>query len=130
MIFHHAGCLVRDLDASLESFAPLLAGPAGPKIAIAKQGVTVCLLPLAGGAVLELVCPDKKSSGLQRMLDGGANFYHIAFTVTDLDAQLESLATQGYLLVTCFRSEAFAGALCAFLKTPTGELVELIESRG
>lgn len=128
MLFHHVGCLVRDLDASISAFAPLLAGPPGPPIAIARQGVTVCLLPLPGGSVLELVAPDPNTRGLTEMLDSGQSFYHIAFMVENLDAKVEQLSAQGYSLVTCFRSEAFAGALCAFLKVPTGELVELIEA--
>ncbi len=128
MNFHHVGCLVRDLDASVVAFAPVLSGSAGPRIAIARQGVTVCLLPLPGGAVLELVQPDPKTRGLAEMLESGQSFYHIAFTVENLDAKVEELSAQGYTLVTCFRSEAFGGALCAFLKVPTGELVELIEA--
>ncbi|MBS2034809.1 VOC family protein [bacterium] len=130
MIFHHVGCLVGDLEAAIESFKPVLAGPPGAAIAIARQGVTVSLLPLPGGAVLELVCPDEGSRGLQEMLRAGQSFYHIAFTVEDLDAQVELLSDQGYRLVTCFRSEAFEGALCAFLKVPTGELIELIQQSG
>lgn len=94
---------------------------------MAKQQVTVCLVPLGGGSFLELVCPGPKARGLREMLENGASYYHVAFSVPEIDDKLEELSNLGFEIVASFLSEAFGGALCTFMKTPTGELVELIE---
>lgn len=127
MRFHHTGCLVADIDSALVGFAHLASGPPGPPIFVAKQQVTICMVPLAGGSYVELICPGPSARGLRALLDGGTNFYHLAFLVDGLEETLDRLLNEGFQIVASFHSEAFGGAICAFVKTPTGELVELIQ---
>lgn len=130
MTFHHTGCLVEDMEAALERLAPLSVGPPSEIFTIAKQSVKVCFLPLGGETFLELVCPAPEAQGLQEMLKQGQSFYHLAFKVPDIDDAVDGLTPKGYSVITCFFSEAFEGALCAFLKSSHGELIELIQEKG
>lgn len=127
MKFHHVGCLVRNLDSAVVTFSQLLGQTPTDLRYVARQQVTVCFLPLGTDGYLELVCPGPEARGLLQLLDNGNNYYHLAFIVADIESQVEALLTQGFELVTTFHSEAFQGALCAFLRTPTNELVELID---
>ena len=76
---------------------------------------------------MELVCPQPDATALLALLQAGQSFYHLAFKSNDLQNKVDELAEQGYDVLTIFRSEAFDNALCVFLKTPGGELIELIE---
>ena len=129
MKFHHVGCLVADLASALKSLAVLATGPPQKPVRVVDQRVTVCLMPLGNETFLELVCPEPEAQGLQELLKSDTNFYHMAFTVPDLEAKVAELQSGNYVMLTVFSSELFSGALCAFLKSPEGILVELIEEK-
>lgn len=130
MVFHHLGCLVKDINKSIEHYRVLL----GKEVFCSKvydikeQKVKVCFLQLNKGIYLELVEPDKDNNTLLKMLTKKkVSYYHTAFKVPDLDAKVTNLLANDYHLVTSFLSEAFGGKRCAFLYTPEFHLVELIE---
>lgn len=125
--FHHTGCLVRNLDTALSTFAPLAAGPASEPILVSKQQVRVCFLPLLGGGLLELVCPNPEAKGLTELLDSPSPFYHLAFKVSNIDEAVDEVLESHYQIVTSFRSEAFDGAICTFVRSSEGALIEFIQ---
>jgi hypothetical protein len=89
-------------------------------------GNTSLSLLCAECAFLELVVPSWTRGGFL-LLDSGQSFYHLAFLVADVEASVDDLVARDYELVTVFESEAFEGRICAFVKAPTGELLELIQ---
>lgn len=126
MKFHHVGCLVDRLEPAIERFS-LFTDPAYTPSVVEHENVKICLLPLGSNQWLELVCPNPGDSGLNRMLEQGANFYHMAFTVGDIEHWTRRLKEEGFAVVASFHSQLFGGALCGFWRSPSGELIELIE---
>lgn len=128
---HHIGCLVRDIDQTMANFKLLVNGaPASPAVRVASQKVWVVFLPLHGGLLLELVQPDPDNRFLNRLLDRGTSFYHLAYLTSDLSkTEIEWIQT-GAKLLTRFSSEAFEGRECVFLLTTEGQMLELIAAPG
>lgn len=125
MIFHHTGCAVRDLDASLRVYADLL----GPRrrsrvFDVTSQNVRVCFLELAPGVYLELIQGAGERSPVEPFTRTG--FYHLCFLVDDLTAALGALE-QRHVALAPFASEAFDGHTCQFLMNADRHLIELAE---
>jgi len=129
MIFHHTGCLVENIEATLASYEKLLAQQydASEIILIEDQKVKICFIKLGESVFLELVEPLENNKTLQRLLKKkGSNFYHIAFKVEDFDAEMQRLKEQQFRLISSFESEAFGGKMCAFFVNEQYHLIEII----
>jgi len=125
VIFHHTGCAVRDLEASLRAYADLL----GPRrrsrvFDVTSQKVRVCFLELAPGVHLELIEGVGERSPVERFT--GTGFYHLCFLVDDLAAARDRLE-QRFLAMPPFASEAFDGHRCQFLMNADRHWIELAE---
>jgi len=87
--------------------------------------VRVCFIELGPCFYLELVAPLEQMTNLASFLQVG--FYHLCFLVDDLNAARAHLSTRGFLALSAFQSEAFAGNTCQFFTSPQMHLIELAE---
>src|SRR5438445_13024512 len=106
MQFHHVGCAVRDLEASLRNYGGLLGGGCrrSPIYDVASQAVRVCFVELAPGSYLELISGTSTASPVERYYRAG--FYHLCFLVDELDRAVTELGSR-FRPLPAFASEAF-----------------------
>ncbi|HTR55129.1 MAG TPA: VOC family protein [Kofleriaceae bacterium] len=125
--FHHIGCAVKDLDASLQRYQALLGASARRSrvFDVPSQAVRVCFVEIAPRSYLELVAATASPSPIERYCRTG--FYHLCFLVGDLAATLAAIGRE-YRPLPAFESEAFGGRRCQFVVTPESHLLELAET--
>lgn len=130
--FHHLGLACRAFDSERTALAAIGYQPVGPEVEDAGLGVKVCFLE-GGGPRIELVAPLLRdgaavSSILEGWLARGTKIYHIAYTVTDFAALVESrLDRKAKLVAGPLPAVAFEGRQVAFFMLRDGLLIELIE---
>jgi methylmalonyl-CoA/ethylmalonyl-CoA epimerase len=126
--FHHIGTLTESIDDSLEIYQKLFdSGKPSEKIFISSQGVYVCFVEMDGGGLIELVESVDEDSIVARMKKKGFTYYHIGYTVSNIEKTIDELQEMNFKFLNIFNSEAFAGKKCAFLYSPDMHLIELIE---
>jgi catechol 2,3-dioxygenase-like lactoylglutathione lyase family enzyme len=129
LVFHHVGCLVDDIDEALEGYKGVFpVEHVSEKIFVSTQGVYVCFVEMRDKGYIELIQSANEDSIVARLKKKGISYYHIGYTVQDFDAALKDLDERYYKLVNVFHSEAFGQKRCAFMYTPDGQLIELIEA--
>lgn len=129
--FNHVAVAVPSISRYLEEQQALLGGlQRGPLLENPRQGVRELFLT-DGRTSLELLEP--LAAGTPSPLDGflrrqrGGGLYHLAFDVTDLDAELLRIEQRGGMVVTRpVPDVAFEGRRIAFAVVG-GHLAELIE---
>jgi methylmalonyl-CoA/ethylmalonyl-CoA epimerase len=130
LVYHHTGCLVKDLEQSIENYKALIPGATiSPVYNIASQKVRLVFVQLNEGMNIELIECLEENNSLGKMLGKGTNFYHIAFITNGrtVDAVVDQLEKDGFRLISRFNSEAFENKPCAFLYSPEMHMIELIE---
>ncbi|MBD0780017.1 VOC family protein [Maribacter sp. ANRC-HE7] len=126
--FHHVGVLVTDIVSSLEHFSVVFGKESISEIyEVSTQKVKVCFVKNGENSFLELVQPLGDDSVVSKLLKKRITYYHVAYKVIDIRHSIHQLEELNYKSLDVFNSEAFEGKLCAFLFTPDGHLIELIE---
>ena len=128
---HHVATVVKDIDAAVRFHADVLGLPLEQIADVPSQEVRIAFLT-AGDSKIELVAPTNSTSGVARFLASkGEGFHHLCLEVTDIDAELQRLASAGVQLINSVAVEGVEGPV-AFLhpKSCHGILVELIEAPG
>ena len=128
MRFHHLGIATEDMDSELgmwkKFFSEVLEGKAVKRCFDPLQEVELCLFEV-GNLKIELVSGEKVKNFLKR----GAKIYHICFEVNNLERKIENLTNMGCILVSPPKPAIlFEGRRVAFLITPMGFLIELLEA--
>lgn len=84
-----------------------------------------------GEPAVELVAPVRKESAVAARLAGqGPGLYHVAFEVSDLEADVAALKGHGFLPVDkrpCAGARAGMRVMFLYLGDPVGMLVELVQ---
>ncbi|MFN3974382.1 MAG: VOC family protein [Dehalococcoidia bacterium] len=96
---------------------------------VPDQKVLGCLIPLGGGARLELIQPTAPDTGVGRFVaQRGEALHHLAFAVDDQKGALNRLAAQGFTLIDTEPRQGLAG-LIAFIhpRSTRGVLIELVQ---
>ena len=128
LTLHHIGILVKDIQFSIEQYKRLFGeNKVSPIHHIRSQQVNVCFVDSGNGSKLELVEPVGDDSPVSKLLNKRTSYYHIGYTVEDLEKTVSTLEALNYKPLQAFRSEAFNGGKCIFLFTPEAHLIELIE---
>ena len=128
MKFHHVGITVEDIDSGLqmwkEIFIDVLEQLSVKKCFDPLQEIELCLFEV-GNLKIELVSGEKVKNFLRR----GTKIYHICFEVDNLERKIENLINKGCILVSPPKPAVlFEGRRVAFLITPMGFLIELLEA--
>ena len=130
MKIDHIGIAVRDMAASNELFQKLL-GAAPYKIEVVEsEGVTTSFFQ-TGESKVELLEATHPDSPIAKFLEKrGEGIHHIAFEVADIEAEINRLEGEGFVLLNKIPKPGADHKLVAFLhpKSTNGVLVELCQS--
>lgn len=128
----HVGIAVKSLATSVPLFAKLFPQDTVPVEEVADQGVTVAFFR-TGACSVELTEATEPDSPVGRFLaKRGEGVHHISFQVDDLQAELDRLRGEGFILIDEKPRQGAGGYLIAFLhpSSTNGVLIELSQKQG
>jgi len=95
----HVGVAVEDMDGALALYRDSLGMPLAHRETVEQQGVDAALLDVGDGHV-ELLAPLGPETPVGKYLaKRGPGIHHVAYAVTDIDAELERLRGAGLRLI-------------------------------
>lgn len=118
----HIGVYVQDMEESIRFYTEVL----GMRLAARKQvspELELGFLSFPGSEQVEIELIGRGTDG---MSDAGI-VHHIAFTVTDIEAELERLKGLGVRLLDETPREILGGVKIAFFFGPNGERLEFFQ---
>lgn len=127
----HIGIAVKDLNASIKLFERLLGKPCYKTEEVVSEGVTTAFFEL-GPNKIELLEATSDNSAIAKFLaKKGEGVHHVAFAVEDLQAEIDRLLTEEFVLLSGFPKDGADNKRVAFLhpKGTNGVLVELCEEK-
>lgn len=126
----HIGIAVRDLGASNELFHKLL-GEAHYKIETVESERVATSFFKIGESKIELLEASDPESPIAKFIEKrGEGIHHIAFEVTDIQAEIARLESEGFIPLNREPKRGADNKLVAFLhpKSSGGVLIELCQS--
>jgi methylmalonyl-CoA/ethylmalonyl-CoA epimerase len=128
---HHVGYVTASIDEWVNRYAALTGLTwDGRVIADPLQMVKVAFLGSGseGSAMIELVEPAGRRSPVNRFLASGGGLHHVCLEVVDLTAHISVSQASGCTLVRVpMPAVAFNGRKIAWITTPDGQLLELLQ---
>lgn len=125
----HIGIAVHSLEESNLLFEKLLGTPAYKEEEVASEGVKTSFFQ-SGPNKIELLEATNPDSPIAKFLDKkGPGIHHIAFDVTDIEAEIQRLKAEGFVVLNETPKKGADNKRVAFLhpKGTNGVLVELCE---
>lgn len=126
---HHTAIAVRDLDAAVAAFVTQYGVEPLYREVVEAQGVEEAMMPI-GGSYVQLLEPLGSDTPVGRFLERrGEGLHHIAFQVTDIEASLRHLESEGVPIVDEEPRIGGGGHRTAFVHPDAfgGTLIELVE---
>lgn len=127
----HVGLAVADLGAAVAFYQRLLGVPPSHREEVAQDGVATVFFDL-GPSSLELLGSTRQDSSVARFLERrGPGLHHLAYLVSDLEAELATWQSRGAELIDQQGRPGARGRLVAFIhpKSAGGVLTELCQLR-
>lgn len=125
----HIGIAVKDLEVSNKLFASLF-GEAHYKIEeVASEGVKTSFFK-SGPNKIELLQATNPESPIAKFINKkGEGIHHIAFAVSDIEAEIKRLKSEGFVVLNEIPKKGADNKLVAFLhpKATNGVLIELCQ---
>lgn len=118
----HIGIYVGDMDRSIQFYTEVLGLRLVSRVRL-DNGVELSFLSFEGSENVELELIGRGTDG---MSDSGL-VHHIAFTVTNIEAELERLKSLGIKLMDEEPRVILNGTRIAFFYGPDGERLELFQ---
>ncbi|MEO6720906.1 MAG: methylmalonyl-CoA epimerase [Ferruginibacter sp.] len=129
----HIGIAVNKLATSIPLFEKLLNSQCYKVETVASENVNTAFFK-TGGTKIELLESLVADSVIARYIDKkGEGVHHIAFEVTDINAEMARLKNEGFVLLNDTPKDGADNKLVCFLhpKTTSGVLIELcMEKKG
>jgi len=125
----HIGIAVKDLEISNKVFAALF-GKAHYKIEIVESEGVITSFFESGPNKIELLQALNEESPIARFIEKkGEGIHHIAFSVDDIEKELQRLKNEGFELIHKTPKNGADNKLIAFLhpKSTNGVLIELCQ---
>ncbi len=125
----HIGIAVRDLAASNALFASLLNTQPYKSEEVASEGVLTSFFKV-NQTKIELLVPTRLDSPIATYLEKrGEGIHHLAFEVSDIEAEMARLKEEGFTLLNETPKRGADNKLVCFLhpKTTNGVLIELCQ---
>jgi len=125
----HIGIAVKDLEVSNKVFASLFGKP-HYKIEIVESEGVITSFFMSGPNKVELLQATREDSPIARFIDKkGEGIHHIAFSVDDIEKELQRLKNEGFELIHKTPKKGADNKLIAFLhpKSTNGVLIELCQ---
>ncbi|MGB9483495.1 MAG: methylmalonyl-CoA epimerase [Candidatus Dormiibacterota bacterium] len=127
----HVGLAVADLELAVAFYQRLLGAPPSHREEVPQDGVTAVFFDL-GQSSLELLGSTRSDSSVARFLERrGEGLHHLAYLVSDIEAELSQWRSRGAELVDDHGRPGARGRLVAFIhpKSAGGVLTELCQLR-
>ena len=127
----HIGIAVKDLEKSNDLFAKLFGEPHYKMETVESEGVSTSFFQV-GPNKIELLEGTNPDSPISKFIaKKGEGIHHIAFDVEDIEAEMERLKGEGFILLNEKPKFGADNKLVAFLhpKSSNGVLVELCQER-
>ncbi|NMH88988.1 methylmalonyl-CoA epimerase [Flavivirga algicola] len=125
----HIGIAVKSLENSNELFSKLF-GESHYKIeAVEKEGVNTSFFKV-GENKIELLEATNEDSPIAKFINKkGEGIHHIAFDVTDIEAEIKRLKNEGFKVLNDIPKKGADNKLVVFLhpKSSNGVLIELCQ---
>lgn len=125
----HIGIAVKDLNVSNELFAALFGAPHYKMEEVASEGVKTSFFK-SGPNKIELLEATNPESPIAKFIEKrGEGIHHIAFAVEDIEAEIERLTKEGFIVLNKTPKKGADNKLVVFLhpKTTNGVLIELCQ---
>ncbi len=123
----HLGIAVKDLEAANKLYSVLLNTAPYKQEGVESEGVITSFFKM-GESKIELLAATNPESPIAKFIEKrGEGIHHIAFDVTDIDAEINRLQAEGFELINKTSKPGADNKLIAFLhpKSTGGVLVEL-----
>ncbi|MBO9199082.1 MULTISPECIES: methylmalonyl-CoA epimerase [Niastella] len=123
----HIGIAVRELSKSVPLFEKLLNTPCYKTEQVESEQVSTAFFK-TGDTKIELLESSSAEGVIARFIDKkGEGIHHIAFEVTDIEAEMKRLVNEGFVLLNEQPKRGADNKLVCFLhpKNTNGVLVEL-----
>ena len=127
----HIGIAVKNLAAANEIYTKLLGYKPYKTEEVATEGVSTSFF-MCGESKVELLEATSPDSPIAKFIEKrGEGIHHIAFSVTNIEAEMKRLSKEGFTLLNKKPKPGADNKLVAFLhpKSSTGVLVELCQER-
>jgi methylmalonyl-CoA/ethylmalonyl-CoA epimerase len=123
----HIGIAVADLERSIPVFEKLLNSTCYKKEALESEKLTTAFFQKGESKIELLQATDEKSTIAKFVSKKGEGIHHIAFAVSDIEAEMKRLAEEGFVLLSDQPKPGADNKLVCFLhpKSTNGVLVEL-----
>lgn len=128
----HLGIAVKDLKVSIPLFEALLNTECYKTEAVESEGVSTAFFK-TGESKIELLEATNENSAIYKYLEKkGEGVHHIAFDVTDIEAEMKRLADEGFTILNETPKKGADNKLVCFLhpKSTNGVLIELCQEIG
>lgn len=127
----HIGIAVKDINASNELFTKLFGEASYKMEEVVSEGVKTSFFKV-GPNKIELLEATNPDSPIAKFIERkGEGIHHIAFDVEDIEAEVERLKGEGFVVLNETPKKGADNKLVVFLhpKTTNGVLVELCQER-
>lgn len=127
----HLGIAVENLEESLKTYEMLLGTNCYKTEIVESEFVKTAFLQVGESKIELLEAIDEKSAIAKFLSKKGAGFHHVAFEVSDIDAELKRLQGEGFQLIHETPKDGADNKRIAFLhpKSTKGLLVELCQEK-
>lgn len=125
----HIGIAVKNLEFSNRLFEKLLGTASYKEEEVASEGVKTSFFK-TGTNKIELLEATNPESPIAKFIEKkGEGIHHIAFDVTDIEAEMKRLQLEGFILLNEMPKKGADNKLVAFLhpKHTNGVLIELCQ---
>jgi len=127
----HIGIAVKNLSEANKIYEALLGKPPYKSEKVASEGVETSFFE-CGESKIELLEATRSDSPIAKFIEKrGEGIHHIAFAVDDIEAEMQRLKNEGFILLNEVPKKGADNKLVAFLhpKSAKGVLVELCQER-
>ena len=127
----HLGIAVKSIEKSARMYEVLLGKPSYKTEIVESEGVSTMFFQI-GESKIELLEATKPDSPIAKFIEKkGEGIHHIAYDVSDIDAELERLKGEGFELIHKTPKDGADNKRIAFLhpKSTGGVLVELCQEK-
>lgn len=127
----HIGIAVKNIEESIKLYEQLLKTKCYKIEEVKSEGVKTAFFKI-GDSKIELLEATNPDSPIAKFIEKrGVGMHHIAFDVTDIEAEIERLEKEGFQLIQKSPKDGADNKLIAFLhpKSTSGVLWELCQEK-
>jgi len=125
----HIGIAVKNLEESNALFAKLFGKPHYKTESVESEGVNTSFFQVGENKIELLEATNENSPIAKFLAKKGEGVHHIAFDVTDIEAEIKRLKSEGFVVLNETPKKGADNKLVAFLhpKSTNGTLIELCQ---